>query len=162
MAVRWTASGQNYTRSLSLGTTTQFSLSCWVRLVTDRNSYSTLWSVDNGTSDCWVCQTWDDGTNLQVWDDGATSRGSGVQLSTGVWYWVAVAINGANGTFMVRAATAATPTVSTWSNGSSNVNAATLRIGDSPWGGEWWNGNMAAVKFWTGAALSQAELVNEA
>ncbi|MBX6386798.1 MAG: hypothetical protein IRZ07_28110, partial [Microbispora sp.] len=162
MAVRWTASGQSFTRSLALGTITQFSITCWVRLVVDRDSYSTPWSVDNGTSDCWVVQTALDGTTLVVLDDGGTSRGSAVTLSTGVWYFVAVAINGSNGTFMVQAETAATPTVSTWSNGSANVNAATLRIGDSPWGGDWWNGNLAAFKLWTGAALSQAELLNEA
>src|SRR5690606_11748899 len=43
---------------------------------------------------------------------------------------------------------------------TSSLTANTLRIGQSPWGGEWLNGRMAAVKIWT-AALSANEIQAE-
>src|SRR5690606_3171162 len=54
-----------------------------------------------------------------------------------------------------------TGTISSTNHSVSNaLNAATLRIGQSPWGGEWLNGRMAAVKIWT-AALSANEIQAE-
>src|SRR5690606_31777960 len=43
---------------------------------------------------------------------------------------------------------------------TNSLTANTLRIGQSPWGGEWLNGRMAAVKIWT-AALSANEIQAE-
>src|SRR5690606_30411901 len=43
---------------------------------------------------------------------------------------------------------------------TNSVTVNTLRIGQSPWSGEWLNGRMAAVKIWT-AALSANEIQAE-
>jgi hypothetical protein len=160
MAARFSADSHTYSRSVSLGAQAAFSWSCWLQLAADRNTYSCVLSVDSGTaSDAYVLMTGSDGTTLGVWDESA-QRASRA-LTVGVWYWVGVAINGANGLMVSRAPTDATPTASTWSTGSASTNQATFRIGRSPNSNEFLNGRVCAVKWW-GTNLTQAELENEA
>ncbi|MFD8556615.1 hypothetical protein ACFV1N_04890 [Streptosporangium canum] len=159
MAVRFSADGQDYTRTISLGTISQFSLSCWVKISVDRDTYSTAWSLD-GVDGYYALQTTFSGTSIVVMDNAEGSHGSRA-LTVGTWYYVGVALNGVNGTMVSRALGDTTFTVSTWSDGQPSFTATNLRLGDSP-GNEWLNGALTGVKFWSGVALTQAELEAEA
>ncbi|MEV8638084.1 LamG-like jellyroll fold domain-containing protein [Streptosporangium sp. NPDC051023] len=167
MAVRFSGSGQSYTRTISLGAQSQWSVSCWFKITTDRNTYSSVWSLDQDSGarlGFTMLRTDSDGTTLSFLanDNDVTSITKGTRaLTVGVWYYIGVAVNGANGVMVTRALTDTSSTVTTWSDGPASVMHDTWRIGDDFFGGEWPNGCVAAVKWW-GAALSQGELENEA
>ncbi|MFI7125978.1 hypothetical protein ACIBQ1_09810 [Nonomuraea sp. NPDC050153] len=160
MAVRFDASGEAYTRAISLGATTQFSISCWLKISVDRNALSSIWSLDNGFASGYaLLQTDTDGTTL-LYSDGSANRTLG-SLTVGTWCYVGIAVNGANGTAVLQRTSDATATATTWSNGQASTNADTLRICASVFSGQFLNGCVAAFKIWTGATLSQAELEAE-
>src|SRR5690606_11939896 len=73
-------------------------------------------------------------------------------------YWVGVVKNGDTAT--VYRSTGTGTVSSTNHSVTGFLTADTLRIGQSPWGGEWLNGRMAAVKVWTDA-LSANEIQAE-
>lgn len=162
MAVRFDAATEEYTRAASLGTVTQFAISCWVKLSVDLNTLSTIWCVDNGFSGDFIrlC-TSSDGNTLVVTDDtlGAHTVGS---LAVGTWCHVAIAFNGANATAVFRAASDTANTITTWADSASSTSIVNLRIGDGVFDGQYFNGCVAAFKLWTGVALSQADLEAEA
>lgn len=159
MAVRFDADGEDYTRSLALGSQTTFTVCCWARLAVDRNSWQTLWSLDNGTGDVDVLQTTQDGTTLQFYADGTMP--AIVSMAVGTWYFVAISRAGTSGNAYHRTASTAMTTVA--QNGaSSSTSMATFRLGESPFGAEWLNGSLAAVKVWVGVALTAAEIAAEA
>ena len=157
--VRMSAAGQDYSRSLALGTQAALTVGMWLYISVDRNTYSTPFSIDNGTSDNWLMQTAADGTTLTVYNDAAELQNMG-SLTVGTWYFVGLAMSGGTGTLYHRIPTANVLSTVAISGGSASVNAATLRLGESPWGGEWWNGRINAVKIWT-AQLSAAEMLRE-
>ncbi|WP_433235496.1 LamG-like jellyroll fold domain-containing protein [Streptosporangium sp. CA-135522] len=159
MAVRFSAAGQSYTRAVALGTISAFTVACWVKIAANRASFTTPWAIDNGASDYFVLQTSESGVDMAVWDDAGLAQ-IVRQMTVGTWYYIAIAVNGVDGTTTTRAADDTAFDSGGWTAQSSNLNAATLRIGDSPFGGEWINGAVAAFKFWT-VALTQAELEAE-
>src|SRR5690606_24328890 len=81
-----------------------------------------------------------------------------LNMSVGQWYWVGVVKNGTTAT--VYRSTGTGTITSTNHSVTNSVTVNTLRIGQSPWSGEWLNGRMAAVKIWT-AALSANEIQAE-
>src|SRR5690606_1383351 len=89
MAVRFEAENDTYIRSVGWGAQPAFSVSCWVYLSTDRNDYSTAWSLDNGTGNNIVIQTNSDGTTLGIVSNGSWSSVS-LNMTAGQWYWVGV------------------------------------------------------------------------
>ena len=158
MAVRFTASGQQFTRALGLGAIGTYTVTCWMYITTDRNDYSTPWSCDNGQSDAEVLQTGADGTTVGFYGDGGPQ--TIVNLATGTWLFVAIVRNGTSGTAYRRLEGAGSLTSTAITGMTSSTNFATLRVGASPWG-EWLNGRVAGLKIWTGVALSQAECLAE-
>lgn len=161
MAVRFDAATEEYTRASSLGTLTQFSITCWLKISVDENNISTVWCVDNGFSGDYIRLCTDtDGTTLIIADDvdGHTLGAATV----GTWYYVGFSVNGSSATAVMQAANASTPTVTTWLDSSSSTNIVNLRIGDAVFDGQYLNGCVAAFKFWSGVTLSQAELEAEA
>lgn len=42
MAVRFDADTEEYTRAVSLGTATQFTITCWAKISVDQNNVSSL------------------------------------------------------------------------------------------------------------------------
>lgn len=159
MAVRFSADGQDYTRALALGSQSAYTVCCWAKLSVDRNTWSTLWSLDNGTGDVDVVQTDSDGTTLELFSDGNNPQF--VAMTVGTWYFVGVSRSGTGGTAYYRAASTGTLSTVDLAGSSSTTNMATLRIGESPFGTEWLNGCIAAFKFWT-AALTADEIAREA
>jgi hypothetical protein len=161
VAVRFDAATEEYTRTLSLGVVTQFSIACWMKVSVDRNAISTVWCVDNGFAGDYIrlCTT-TDGTTLMVADD----VGNHTLASAGVsaWQYVGFSMNGANVTAVMQAANAAAPSVFTWANGSPSQDLVNLRIGDGVFDSQFLNGCVAAFKIWTGVTLSEDELAAEA
>jgi len=159
VAVRFSASGQTYSRSLSAGSLTQFSITGWAKIVTSRNDYTAFWSISSGTRDYLIVGTGSDGLTMVV-----ENENSDINLATatvGTWYYIGVTVNGTSVTAVHKSASAANPTVTTGTLSGAQVNAATLQIGNSPFT-DWLNGSVAAVKLWTGAALTADELIAEA
>lgn len=161
MAVRFTADGQDYTRTVSLTTQTTWSVSCWNKITTDRNAFTTVWNLYTDVNNYAYLQTVVNGTTMGYFDHWAsTHRGARAQ-TVGTWYWWGVSINGAAGTVMSRALSDATTTTTTWaSGGAASINQTTLFLGESGFATEWLNGSIAAFKWW-GATLTAAELENE-
>ncbi|MFJ2029419.1 LamG-like jellyroll fold domain-containing protein [Streptosporangium sp. NPDC087985] len=173
MALRATAAGQHRTRTVSLGNQTRWSVSGWFKISVNRNDCATMWCWDDnrpGTGD-------GQGAYLQTADDGRTLEfasyrvvggtgpfvAKGTRLLTvGTWYYVGVSVNGGTGVMVTRAATDTTFAVTTWTDGiTAGINPTTMRLGESVYGGEWLDGSIAAVKWWT-SNLTQAELETEA
>src|SRR5690606_14415122 len=115
------------------------------------------WSLDNGTGNNIVIQTNSDGTTLGIVSNGSWSSVS-LNMTVGQWYWVGVVKNGSTAT--VYRSTGTGTITSTNHSVTNSLTVNTLRIGQSPWGGEWLNGRMAAVKIWT-AARSANEIQAE-
>lgn len=157
MAVRISAAGQELTRALALGAQSALTMCGWLKVSVDRNTYSSGFFLDNGQTDNWGIQTGVDGTTLNAVMDGNST--ASVAMTVGTWYFVCLSTSGTSGLLYYRAA--GSPTLSsTIITGVTSTNVATLRLGESPWGGEWLNGCMAAVKVWT-AQLSAAEALQE-
>src|SRR5690606_2237061 len=134
-----------------------FSLSCWVYLSSDRNNYSTAWSVDAGTGNNICLQTNNDGTTMSVVSNG--NLGTAFAMSVGNWYWIGFVKSGTSGTLYYSNGLGS---ISSFNRSvTSNVTATTLRFGESPWNGEWLNGRLAAAKVWIGVALTADQMASE-
>lgn len=160
MAVRFDADGESYTRSISLGSITQFSVACWIKISVDRDVASTFWSLDaDATVTRLALMTAADGTTLQL-AEGFNYR-TLTTLTVGSWYFVGIAFNGADSASVIRTPTTSA-TVTTWSDGArTSVNANNWRIGHSGFPNQWLNGCVTAVKVWIGTTLTTAELEAE-
>lgn len=159
MAVRMDADGKDYTYSLALGTQAALTVAGWFKISVDRDTYSTIFFIDNGTSDNWGMQTAVDGTTMSGVFDASTQENMG-SLTVGTWYFICLATNGTTGSIYHRTPSAAALTTVGVTSVTASVNAATLRLGESPWGGEWLNGCMASVRVWN-AQLTAAEALQE-
>jgi hypothetical protein len=164
MAVRFNAVSEYYTATLAAGTISQFTVCCWCKLSADRNAVSAMWEISNAAAGTEaIMETMSDGTGMGLFNQSGTQLFN-QPMTVGTWYWFGCAVNGVNGTCLVRALNATSFTVYSWSTGSATVNAQTVWLAEAAglFPGEWMNGCLAAVKIWTGAALTQAELEAEA
>lgn len=162
MSVRFDASGDRYTATNGAPGST-FTALWWGRIAVDRNAYSTMLAIDNGTtSQVLSVQTDTDGTSPYLWlaphgtnflDESPT-----VAMTVGSWYRFAIVRNGTAVTYYAASATGTIGSASGTLTGT--LTATTLRLGESPAGGEWWNGNLANLKIYS-AALTQTEIVTE-
>lgn len=156
MAVRFSASGQTYSSTAGLpANSTNFTVTCWAYLTTDRNATSGVW----GFNSSWNQQllTDSDGTTLRFKDSLSGSIGA-FALSTGTWYKLGATLNNTAGTFYhAPAGSALTSDSGTL---SATFSASSWRIGCGANTGDWWNGRIAAYKQW-GAALTTAEIDRE-
>lgn len=146
MSARISATGQDFTRALALGSLTAMTAAFWWKVSVDRNTYSSAFFVDNGQTDNWGVQTGVDGTTAQVILDGTST--ASVAMTVGTWYFGCLALSGTTGTFYYKAAGPGALST-TAVTGVTATNAATLRLGESPWGAEWLNGCLAAFKLWS-------------
>lgn len=160
MAVRFSADGQDYTRTLTLGSITQFTICAWVKVSVDRNDESTFFELGGGGT-AYIVQTTSDGVTPQLFQTGAYKSINGGALTVGNWVFFGLSVNGTNGLVVRREYNGSPFTTTTWTDGVA-VTATTLRLGESVFTAEWLNGSIAAVKLWTGGALTQAELEQEA
>ncbi|MFI6886769.1 LamG-like jellyroll fold domain-containing protein [Streptosporangium canum] len=160
MAVRFSATGQHYSRSLALGAVSSFSVACWVKLAANRAATSVVWQIDNGSGVDYLRINAYNGTTLTYQSDEWFAF-LGRTLTVGTWCYIGLSVSSAGGVSLVTR-DAASDTFNSGEPGdvASVFNAATLRIGASHATGEWINGSVAALKVWDGR-LSTSELENE-
>src|SRR5690606_41758937 len=57
VAVRYAAESQTHSRAVSLGSVSQLTLACWIKISVDRNANQVWLSLDNGNSSYWCVGT---------------------------------------------------------------------------------------------------------
>jgi hypothetical protein len=161
MAVRLSAEAQTYNRTVALGSQSAYSVACWIKLTTDRNTWQSVWCLGNaGSGDVFsILQTSNTGTNLEFITSASFTAVPLVNMVVGTWYYVGVSMSGATGTAVYRTPTTAFSTMAITSQGAIDHQA--LQIGRSIYNGEWLDGCVTAFKWW-GVALSAEELQSEA
>lgn len=164
-SVRFTAEGQVLKRTGGLGfagSTVPYTITGWAKRLADRNTYSTMTYVGDGTtSDGHIVSTAPNGTTLMSEDITENGRVTGPTMTTEVWYFFASVVTSSSHTLYWR-----TDAASSLSSGSGAVNTSRqdnltqLWVGDNPWPSEWFNGSVTSVKLWD-AALTGAEILDE-
>lgn len=142
MAIRFDAAADGYTRVFSL--TVPHTFMCWMRVTTDRNDYTSLFSFENGSE--FFFGFGPNGTQIDVYD-GSDHLGS--DLVIGHWRHITITSSAT----VRKAYVNARLDVSVTTGGASIEN---LWIGRTT-ANDFLNGRMAAVKLWH-AELSQAEI----
>lgn len=160
MAVRFDTSGEEYTRSLALGSVTNWTVTCWVKLMVDRAATSVVWMIDDGSGGNYLRVTAWNGSALAYQTAGSAWFGvAGQTLAVGEWTYIGLSSTANPGLAQVRVRTAGSSTFGGSTPAQSNVtfNAGTLRIAAGQAAGEWLNGSIACVKVWD-QALTVDEL----
>jgi concanavalin A-like lectin/glucanase superfamily protein len=160
MAVRFDADGEDYTRATTFGLGT-YTITCWVRIDVDLNTFSTAHSIHDGTLSGFSLVTSADGVTWQM-SDTQSGNTSLFAATVGTWYYIALAKDpNASGTNAFWAAADTLALSTTTGTHAESGSGSIVRIGESLNGGEWLNGSIAAVKIWSGVKLTQAEIENE-
>lgn len=161
MAVEFTADLQRYGYNASWGTLSAFSIATWVKINSDRNDFSTVWSLYNSTSHFVTLRTDAGGSALSISSAGGpgVSLGS-VSLTVGAWYYFGFSFNGSDICRLVYRTASDTSFTQITDTGAGNLTGNFFRLGDDHNGSNWLNGSITAVKIWFDD-LDQAELENE-
>lgn len=161
MAVRFDATGESYTSTSSPPSGSAFTVTCWVKVSTDRNTWSAAWSSDSSTSNYSYLATDSDGVTMKWWTivSGNERIITGPAMTVGTWYKFAAVCNGANATLYWGTASGALSSASA-ANWVTLATSTTFRIGVDPFTDEWLNGCVASVKHWS-TNLTQAEIERE-
>ncbi|MFI6904893.1 hypothetical protein ACIBKY_26770 [Nonomuraea sp. NPDC050394] len=129
MAVRFDADGEDYVRTVTIGSTSTFSLCFWAKLSVDRNNYSTFLCLDDdSTSDLLVIGASSDGTTLFISTEAAAEDLTA--LTVGTWYFVGVSVNASTTIVRLRAQGAGSFTSFTPPLGSGTTDITRLRLGN--------------------------------
>jgi hypothetical protein len=165
MAVRTSAVTQNYYRTVSLGSQTKCSMTCWVKITVDRNANSAAWLLINTAGTEYLGLFTDsDGTTMDLFDTG-TIAATGPNMTVGTWYFLGVSWDASAVILTSRALSASSFTTATSSLGSATHTFDTLLLSNTTTGtagGLFLNGCIAAVKGWVGTALTTSQLQSEA
>lgn len=167
MAFSMTAVNRHYTRSTgAMPSSTTLSFSFWLRIDTDRNTYSGAFAIDNGTTDAGsgsiFMGTDVDGTTMVFGTENGTQQLTNiVNMTVGTWYWFCACKSGSTASIYYATATATTITTVNATGLSNPSGLTTLRVGSIPYTDNWVNGSMGAVKIWDGSQLSAAQAANE-
>ncbi|HEV2778820.1 MAG TPA: LamG domain-containing protein [Actinophytocola sp.] len=157
MAVRFDAASENYTAATGLPSNV-YTFAAWIRPAavgaTNRVVY---WLTTSGDVFTGIQVRSNASTDLQAYDSGSYAfNGLGpLSASAGVWYRVALVVNGANATFY-RAAAGDVLGSASAANFTTPATPTSFHLGDDPYD-EYWDGRLAAVKMWQ-AALTPAEV----
>lgn len=163
MAIRFDAANEWLTRTASIPTGTNITLCWWARMDVDRDTWqSPTFSLDNSNQNhYWYIQPLNVGGSndfvMYVNANGNslwTSNGPTITTTSG-WHFLAMVRNGANWTLYWGVPGSGLSSSSVTNGGTYAPN--TLRVGDTTWGGEWFNGRIAGCCIWL-ASLTQAEL----
>jgi hypothetical protein len=162
MAVRFDADGEDYLATSSLPSP-PYTITGWISLSVDRNTWSTPWCLDNGTTNYWdVLQTDSTGTALRfAWSrNGTYNEVVGPNMTVGTWYQISTVQTGITAMLYYAAAGGSITLDQNNTNAGTGFTAANWRLGESVYGAEWFNGRVAALKAWS-AVLTQTEIQKE-
>lgn len=153
------ASGESLNRTASLPDDESFTITGWGQIVTDRNDFSCVVSLDDASGRYFLIETDSDGTTLNL----ASNAGFPAITAVNVGEWFFWALRAASlsdsSAHIWRAST------SGWSSQTANrtgfsMTPTGMYLGNDGFG-EWLNGRIAAVKCWSGGALTTAEIEQE-
>lgn len=160
MAVRFDAIDDRYSVSAAGLGSINFTMAAWVKIVTDRDTFTCWLSADNGGAGWNQVITDSAGVGLE-WASSSGTVDAAINMTVGTWYFTAASfVHGGAGDVLYWAAAGDAGLSS--ASGSINAPPAdtwTFFVGSNGFN-EWLNGSMAAVKIWT-ATLTQAELEKE-
>jgi hypothetical protein len=160
MAVRFTAGSQNYSATTGIPAGNVYTFTAWIYATVDSAAGQTVYWVTNNSDVFTGINIRDNPHNLQGVD--GTLYGSGgigaVSASLGIWWRVALVVNGANVTFYRAPYGLALGWVSV-ADATPPATPVTLFLGDNRYD-EFFDGRMAAVKMWQ-AALTPQEVAQE-
>ncbi|MFI7468158.1 LamG-like jellyroll fold domain-containing protein [Nonomuraea sp. NPDC049646] len=164
MAVRIDADGEQYTRSLGLGSVTNWTVTCWAKLSVNRSTTTVVWQIDDGAGAEFLrINAWN-GSELtfQSGAAGAWFGFAGFTLVVDQWTYIALSSTANPGQTRSRIRPAGSATFSGGSPTQTNTtfSAGTLRLGASHTTNQWLNGSICAVKVWD-TALTELELEQE-
>ena len=167
MAVRIDAATEYYSRDITGDTpdfTAGFSFAGWFQVNTDRNTYSSWFSIFGASHYLNIASEADGLAIWAFWNDAVGADNVSLFTATAdTWYFVAGRKpSGATAalTYYFGAATAATFSSAATAGARGGITVTTLEIGRDGAAAEWLNGTSGPVKIWT-AELSAAELVQE-
>lgn len=160
MAVRFDAD-ESYTSASSPPADTAYTVTCWVKLSADRNTWSSVWGSDSSSSNYLYLATDSDGVTMKGWVfvGGSERTVTGPVMAVGTWYRLALVVNGVNATLYHGTATGvlSAPSVANW---FTITGTTTFRVGANVFAGEWLNGCVANLKHYS-TNLTQAEVERE-
>jgi hypothetical protein len=171
VAVRFTASGQQYTRTTgSFHGNLAFTVTLWAILDADRNTSFAIWGqrLSTGNAYGYLYNETGDGTTMD-WEvyklDQGLTKLTGPNMAVGTPYFLAFGCGpaGASGVFLRYAAAGAaalTSVTGAHSHTSTTYEQAMLGNNQFDTANGWMDGRVAAVKEWS-AVLSLAEIEAE-
>lgn len=136
----------------------------WARIVTDRNTYSSIFSIETGPghSTEWnelITET--DGTTLSVYDHVTGNVGTVGVMTVGVWYRVAI-VFGPGTAWKSYFGTEGSAPLTTQTGTKATISAVDYAgVGGTQFTStEWFNGRLAHFRVWN-AVLTDAEIERE-
>lgn len=164
-ATAFNADAEDYTRTTG-GSSATFTWTLWARIDTDRNTFSAVLCQDDaGISNVIIMGTASDGTTMQYYEEESATPTTFAPMTVGVWYFLAFSKTG-TGASQTRACAMSILSSTTISctnlTSGENESMTTMRVGETVFGGQWFSGSVAALKIWSGVALSDEQLLNEA
>lgn len=159
MAVRFSADGQKYTATLSLGSQLFYTVACWTKLV-GAGTWSCPWNLDNGvpSQSIYMENTGSGGTAYTIYRNDSNPMTGSISMTVGTWYYTCTVVDDVTCTVYYRAASAATLSTISGTFSSEGNTLTNLRLGDSIYGSEWFNGALQGFKMWTGALTADQAL----
>jgi hypothetical protein len=165
MAVRTSATTHNYFRTVSLGSQTKCSMTCWVKITVDLNNNTAAWLLTNTAGTDYLGLFTDvNGTTMDLFDSGSVAA-TGPNMTVGTWYFLGVSWDASAVILTSRALGASSFTTATSALGSATHVFDKLILSntvENDPGGLYLNGCIAAVKGWVGTGLTAAQLQSEA
>lgn len=166
MAVSINENADKYTRTISLGTVSTWTVTCWVKLASSRSGASQVpWQIDNGSGGNFFRLNFYNGSGAAHQTSGNAWFGAiSLTATMGTWYFIGISGTATPGSEQVRTVHRADGSL-TWGGSTSpqaatTFSAQTLRIGGSDTTAQHIDGSMCAIKVWS-SALSREEMMTE-
>ena len=161
MAPRFDANGDDLSITASLPSIgTAFTVCFWMYRSGNGGSFACPWSIYSSANDHVYFEEDQGSGQFELWVKD-TVEVSMFAISNATWYFIACVRDGTS--FTAYWATLGTSTLSSGSGTQSGVTFTpnNMRMGDSSYGSEWWNGRVCNTLLWEDAALTQAELTSQ-
>jgi hypothetical protein len=156
MAVRFSADGEHYTRAVT--GISIWSACFWYYSVSATGGPFAYGGTNAGGSTVFLTG----GSTLKLFDLGSNGGGFGsMPITNGVWYRIAIMVNGTNCTWYHGTDSGALTSASVTNLTSPTAGSQQWSIGYDSFDADTIDGRMANLKIWTGVARTEAEFVTE-
>jgi hypothetical protein len=159
VAVRFNASGENYSRAGNLLGVAAHTVAFYFQLQADRNTVTAMFGVDDAASNYYFLGFTSDGTTVGQ-DTNNNNVGFTTSVTAATWYYTAAVYDGTSSlTFYLGVYGGGSLTPTTAASVDPVNTGATTYIGSNGFN-EWFDGDIGHVRIWS-AALSSGELETE-